>query len=93
VEVQAARLADAPPAHLGVARHVGLALEVELEVAEVAVDLVGAGEQQGTASRRSRSASSRATVARTLMSKSETGSTMLVVTATWAARWNTAEAS
>ena len=47
----------------------------------------------GTASRRTRIASSRLTVPRTLMSKSSRGSTRLVVTATCAAMWNTAFAS
>ena len=93
VEVERAVLADALRADARIARHVGVVGLVERDVGEVAVDLVGAAKSSGTRSLRRRSASSRWSVPRTLMSKSSRGSTRLVVTATCAAKWNTACAS
>ena len=57
---------------------------------QAAVDLVGRGEDERRRRRPGRgSASSTLSVPRALTSKSWTGSTRLVVTATWAAKWNT----
>ena len=91
VEVERPVLADAVRADAGVARRVGVALAVQRHVGEVAVDLVGAGEDERhrLAAPAAERLQQREACRARLTAKSSRGSTRLVVTATCAARWKT----